>query len=369
MAQAWKDLPLDRPISIDGPNASALGISIEPLPADAPAIITYTAAPRPQPAQVVGSILAELDQIARELFPAWLPAAAHLDSPTGSGTLAVRSIALRVAHSAGQYGPFLADLAERALCDRAERDQARRGQAKHGQAKHGQAKPRRQFDPETRAAGLAKVIAASFARERTAILIQVTEPMPADDEESLVTAARWLADSGDFGVWFTGTALRSADIEAVRFAPPAPGTLLAEEPQDAGGQAPPGTAGYPAIAGRPHPASHAEHLIEAALEGADWAVGREWNQLYQTHPLVNPVRLDLLWRAERCVVEIDGAEHRQPTRFAADRQRDVLLQLDGYAVLRFTNSQVIQHRDLVLTQIREFLAVRRTEDHERVIHA
>ena len=33
----------------------------------------------------------------------------------------------------------------------------------------------------------------------------------------------------------------------------------------------------------------------------------------------------------------------------------MLLQLAGYAVLRFTNTQVIQHRDLVLSQIRQFL--------------
>jgi very-short-patch-repair endonuclease len=355
VAQAWTDLPLDRPITIDGPSASALGLSIEPLPADAPAIITYTVAPQSRPAQVVGALLAELDQIARELFPAWLPAAAPIDSPAGSGAVAVRSVALRVAHSEGQYGPFLADLAERAL---------------HGRAGHGQAEPSRRFDPEVRAAGLAKVIAASFSRERTAILVRLTEPMPPEDEESLVTAARWLTDSGGFGVWFTGVALRSADdVEAIRFNPPTPDALLAEEPPDVDGPALPGSVGYPAIAGRPHPASEAEQLLETALEGADWAVGREWNQLYQAHPLTNPVRLDLLWRSERCVVEIDGAEHRQPTIFGADRQRDVLLQLAGYAVLRFTNSQVIQHRDLVLTQIREFLAGRRTENRERVIHA
>ncbi|MEU7907341.1 DUF559 domain-containing protein [Actinoplanes sp. NPDC049118] len=359
MAQAWTDLPLDRPVIIDGTSADSLCLSIEPMPADAPAIITYTAAPQPRPAQIVAALLAELDQIARDLFPAWLPTAAPIDGPAGSGAFAVRSIALQAARIAGLPGAFLADLAERALTDRAG----------HGSAQSGRAASAQRFDPETRATGLAQAIAASFGRERTAILIRIAAPMPVEHEESLVAAARWLTDSAGFGVWFTGGALRRADdVEAVRFIPPAPGALLAGDPQDADDRARPGSVGYPAVAGRPHPASQAEQMLEAALDEADWAVGREWNQVHQTHPLTNPVRLDLLWRAERCVVEIDGAEHRQPNRFAADRQRDVLLQLAGFAVLRFTNSQVIQHRDLVLTQIREFLTVRRTEKHERFIH-
>ena len=116
---------------------------------------------------------------------------------------------------------------------------------------------------------------------------------------------------------------------------------------------------YPPVAGRPHPASVAERTLETALAVCDWAAGRAWNQTHRPHPLVNPIRVDLLWRDERCVIEIDGAEHRSAIMFAADRQRDVRLQLDGYAVLRFTNAQVITDTESVLHQIERFLQGRR----------
>ena len=346
VAQSWADLPLDRPISIEGVSAEVIALSIEPLPPDAPAIITYDAAPLPRPAPIVATLLAQLDRIARELYPAWLPEAAQLDSGAGLGALAVRSIAIRSAQGSAQYGPFLADLAERAL-----RRQAR---SVNG------------FSPEVRAAGLAKVIATSFGRGRTAILIRVPDGLTGADRQALVTGGQWLADHGAFAIWFTGAALSAADaVPTVRFVPPTHDPLLTGEPVPSGD---PGAIGYPAIAGQPHPGSHAEQLLEAALRSTDWAGGREWNQPYQPHPLSNPVRLDLLWRNERCVVEIDGAEHCQPTRFAADRQRDVLLQLAGYAVLRFTNHQVLRHRDLVLAQIQQFLAGRRAANPKGAIH-
>ncbi|HZN17671.1 MAG TPA: DUF559 domain-containing protein [Micromonosporaceae bacterium] len=350
MAQAWADLPLDRPVSIEGPSADALALSIEPLPADAPAIITYNADPQTRPAQVVGPLLAQLDRVVRELFPAWLPDAAQIDSAAGAGAVAVRALALRAAEAGGQYGPFLADISERALRRRV--------------------KATSRFSLEIRASGLAKVIAASFGRTRTAILVRVPAGLSAENEQALVAGARWLTDCGGFGIWFTGAAFASVDtVDVIAFTPPAHDALLVGEPADLGSPAGRGVVGYPAITGRPHPGSRAEQLLEAALAPLEWAGGRQWNQLYQPHPLTNPVRLDLLWRTERCVVEIDGAEHCRPTRFAADRQRDVLLQLAGYAVLRFTNHQVLSHRDMVLAQIQQFLAGRRAENHKGAIHA
>jgi len=348
VAQAWTELPLDQPIVIEGPKASTLALSIEPLPAEAPAVITYEAAAPRRAAQLIDDLLDLLDRVARELYPAWLPAASMIEDPAGSGTVAVRSIALREARDRGHFGPFLADLAERAL----------RGAA----ARH-------RFTPETRAAELAKVIASSFGRGRVAILVRLPAELTQENEQALVSAGRWLADSGGFGIWFTGGSLHSVDdVVRVPFRPHVLDAVLADEP--AADDVPAVTAvGYPAIAGRPHPASRAEQSLEAALAGADWAAGREWNQLYQAHPLTNPIRVDLLWRAERCVVEIDGPEHCHPERFAADRQRDVQLQLDGHAVLRFTNHQVLAHRELVLAQIQQFLAGRRAGPHKGALHA
>jgi hypothetical protein len=347
VAHAWAELPIDQPVVIEGPTASALALSLEPLPADAPAVITYEAAAPSRPADLIDDLLDRLDQVARELYPAWLPAAAVIDDPAGAGVSAVRSIALREARHGGNFGPFLADLAERAL----------RGAAGHDR-----------FTPETRAAELGKVLASSFARGRIAILIRLPTDLMPINEQVFVSAGRWLTDRGGFGMWFVGGALGSVDnILRVRWLQPPVNVGMSGGPADAG-DAKGASVGYPAIAGQPHPASWAEQSLEAALASAGWAAGREWNQLYQAHPLTNPIRVDLLWRAEHCVVEIDGEEHREPERFAADRQRDVQLQLAGYAVLRFTNKQVVYHRDLVISQIRQFLDTRRTECRERAIY-
>ncbi|GAA2523066.1 hypothetical protein Ahu01nite_069550 [Winogradskya humida] len=348
VAQAWTDLPLDRPIGLTGPQAGTLALSIEVLSPGAPAIITYAAGAEERPAQIIEALLAQLDRTARELFPAWLPEARRLDGAAGAGAAAARSMALRAAEQRGHYGPFLADLAERALSR--------------------QARPGGRLSAEIRAAGLARVIAASFDRDRTALLVRVPVALPVPAEQALVTAARWFCDAGGFGVWFTGAPLSSADtVETIPFSTPGRTALLAGDPTEV--PTPAGSVSYPPIAGRPHPASHAEQLLETALSTAPWATGRQWNQPYQVHPLTSPVRLDLLWSRERCIVEIDGPEHRQPAQFAADRQRDVLLHLAGYTVLRFTNSQITQHHDLVLSQIRQLLDGRRAENHERAPHA
>jgi very-short-patch-repair endonuclease len=344
VAQSWKDLPLDRPITIDGVGTEAFALLIESLPADAPAVVAYNGSPQSRPAEFVASLLVELDRIARQMFPAWLPEAAHIHDTAGAGVVAIRSIALRSARDTGQYGPFLSDLAERSVALRAS--------------------PLGPFDPEVRAVGLAKVIAAAFGRSRTAILVSVGDDLTSDQQHALAIGARWLCDVGHFGVWFSGAPMWAVDaLEVVQFTPVAmPAEIADYAPTEE-------AVIYPAIAGRPHPASTAERTLEAALENASWASGREWNKTYQAHPLVNPVKLDLVWHHELCVVEIDGAEHREPARFAADRQRDVLLQLAGYAVLRFTNHQVLTQVDLVLAQIQEFLAGRRAGIDEGALHA
>ncbi|MEV6348965.1 DUF559 domain-containing protein [Actinoplanes sp. NPDC051851] len=328
-------------------------------------MITYYADGAERAAAVVADLLGRLDRAARELFPAWLPAAAPIDSAAGAGTVAVRSIALRSARHSGRFGPFLADLAERSL----------RFLCGYGSAA---TLPRARFNREIRARELSRVIAASYGRRSTVILVRVPAGLTEVQESALVAAARWLTDSGGFGIWFTGEPLHAADTVDNVPAPPSPGEPPAHARPVHGGRREPAPAGithpaptgirYPALAGRPHPASEAERALEAALAAAEWAAGREWNRHHQVHPLVNPVRLDLVWRPERLVVEIDGAEHRAADHYASDRQRDVLLQLAGYAVLRFTNDQVTGHRELVLAQIREFLSGRRTGRYERVLH-
>ena len=51
--------------------------------------------------------------------------------------------------------------------------------------------------------------------------------------------------------------------------------------------------------------------------------------------------VDFVWRDARLVVEVDGyAYHRSPSAFEADRERDVILAVAGWQVLRFTWAKI-----------------------------
>jgi Protein of unknown function (DUF559) len=339
VAGFWTELPAARVVRLEGASPDAIALALEPLPGDAPATVTYRPPAAPSAQIAIEAVLGELDKVAVGLFPAWLPGAEWIDGPGGNGVAAVRTLALRAAAEGDGFGPFLADLAERSL---------RGGQP-----------PATRFLDGVRAAGLARVIASSFKRSGMALLVPVPEDFPPHAGDVLVAACEHLAFHGRLSVWLSGAifpAARRLPSFVVRLDPQLVGTTedlytarLTPGPQTS----------YPALAGRPHPASPAERVLDAALARHPWAVGRAWNQTYQTGPLVNPVRLDLLWAAERCVVEIDGPEHCSILRYEADRRRDVDLQLAGFAVLRFTNAQVERELAAVVSRIKQFLDSRR----------
>ncbi|WP_336207350.1 endonuclease domain-containing protein [Nonomuraea sp. LPB2021202275-12-8] len=332
--RSWAALPVGRVVRLEGADADAVAQAIDPLPEGSPAIVTYAAVEARSATAMVTSVLDELDAAAVALFPAWLPGAEGIDGPGGANVPAVRTLALRRASAGEDFGPFLAELAERALTGRPC-----------------------EFSPEIRAAGLARVLAAGFARSRTSLLVRVPDGLSAAGQEVLVAGCEWLAHRGGFGVWLVGAELTAVDRVAR-----VPFTLPGRAPE----ALPPGGAGmptaaitYPPVAGRPHPASPSERALEAALSPCGWAAGRAWNQTLRPHPLAGPVRVDLIWPAERCVVEVDGPDHRGALKFADDRGRDVRLQLAGYAVLRFTDSQVLTDTQGVVRQIELFLQDRR----------
>ncbi|MFF3670623.1 endonuclease domain-containing protein [Microtetraspora malaysiensis] len=350
MAWSWGELPVGRVVRLQGAGVEALTLAIDPLPDDAPAIVTYVARKAPSTANLVTSILDELEAAAVGLFPSWLPEAEGIGGPGGAGVPAVRSLALRTASATGHFGPFLADLAELSL-HRAGASPTRTGVLAGGRTK---------FAPETRAAGLARVLAASFQRAHASILVAVPAGLSPIAEEILTGACEWLAHRGGLGVWLAGAPLTTVDRLETRFVRlPAELAAIARELPEALPTPASRTIGFPAVAGRPHPGSAAEQALERALSACEWAIGRAWNQAYRPHPLVNPIRLDLLWRDERCVVEIDGPDHLDPVKYALDRQRDVRLQTDGYAVLRFTNDQIMTDPKTVIQQIQRFLLERR----------
>ena len=298
--RSWADVPADRVVRLLGTASEAVATALSSRPDGAPAVVTILARPALSPADAVEAILGELEAIALNLFPAWRLGA--------RGEMA----------STGQHvGSFLADLAVGVLA----------GRSPHPTP----------FAPDIRATGLARVIAASFNRSRLAIVARLNDDYPPAAEPVLVAGCEWLSDRADVDIWLVGP----------------PPTVDRVEPATAG-------AGHVAAAGRPHHGRKAEQTLERALARCAWAAGRAWNQTCQPYRLVDPVRVDLLWTAEKCVVEIDGPEHRTALRYAADRRRDVQLQLHGYAVLRFTNAQIVYDIDTVLSQIEQLVRGRRS---------
>jgi hypothetical protein len=348
----WGELPIGRVVRLDGATAAELALTLVPLPANAPAIVIYRPRPPEHPGEVAAGALDELDGAALGLFPAWLPDAAGIRGPGGAGVDAVRALAMRTAPETAQFGPFLADLAERAL--------------------RGARSTPSQFSPEVRAAGLAKVIARSYDRSAAALLVEIPPDLTGPEEQALVAGCEWLAQRGRLGVWLAGAQFSAVDwISCRRVHLPEPVASIALAAGTARSSAQPAqpVVTYPPVAGRPHPASRAERVVEEALAQLPWAVGRGWNQTYQARPLESPVRLDLLWRAERCVVEFDGPEHLEPLRYEADRRRDRFLQQDGFVVVRFTNDQVARDLAAVVSQIEQLVIARRRATLEGHWHA
>jgi very-short-patch-repair endonuclease len=62
--------------------------------------------------------------------------------------------------------------------------------------------------------------------------------------------------------------------------------------------------------------------------------------------------VDLLWRAERLVVEVDGyAFHSTRAAFERDRRRDAELQTAGYRVLRVTWRQIVEEPEALVATL------------------
>ncbi len=337
----WANLPPHR-VTYLGPgiDPDLLAVSLDPLPDDAPAVLRFRPSATGPLGDQVSVLLHELDRAATSLFPAWLPGADRLAGPQGRGVAAVRALAADLAAHGADFGPFVADLAERSL-----RRRPRAGS---------------RFPSAVRAAGLVRVIARAYDRPTAALLIDVPEGLSAPDERTLVAAAEWLAEYGRLSVWLAGAPLRAVDrVRVVPVALPAHlATLAADDAPPAREPAGPALT-YPAISGMPHPNSPAEQRLAHALDRCEWAVGRRWNCTYTRQPHLLPYRLDLFWPDEGLVVEVDGDEHRGRRKFAADRHRDAQLVLDGLVLLRFPNERIANELAVVLHEIEQMLLQRR----------
>jgi len=61
----------------------------------------------------------------------------------------------------------------------------------------------------------------------------------------------------------------------------------------------------------------------------------------QVNTRIEGEEVDFVWRDARLIVEVDGYRyHRSPSKFETDRERDVMLAVAGWQVLRFTWTQL-----------------------------
>lgn len=97
------------------------------------------------------------------------------------------------------------------------------------------------------------------------------------------------------------------------------------------------------LLGQPHPFSPGEQLLAAALAAHQQLTGRfAFNELVETADGKRYI-VDLLDPELKLVVEVDGYQHHSSqAAFAADRDRDFRLQVNGYRVLRLTHHEVVR---------------------------
>jgi very-short-patch-repair endonuclease len=111
--------------------------------------------------------------------------------------------------------------------------------------------------------------------------------------------------------------------------------------------------------GRTHPKSEVEATLAKAL-----ARDPELRELFSANQSIETVynnrpTVDLLWASGRVVVEVDGDDHREAHKFAADHRRDFELHISDYAVLRLINHEVLTDTAMAVARIREFVHHRR----------
>jgi very-short-patch-repair endonuclease len=269
----------------------------------------------------------QIQRAALEQFRSWLPGAGALDTAAAGGKAAAVSMARQRAQRIGGLPEFAASAAELALAG-----------ATAGRLLN--------FPLETIVRQSWLLLSVAAGRDRPVGIVSLAaldqiplSPMAAEG------AIDWLADQVDFPIWLCGIG-----AEALERFPLGQPQEIESEPTLSGL-----SSGQTQSAGVPASASMIEQRLENFLSQHEWAAGRSWNQSWTPDGLTNPVRVDLIWHAERLAVEFDGDEHRQPAHFQADRARDRRLQAAGHRVVRFTNQEVERDVVLVASEIRRFL--------------
>ncbi|PXW31082.1 UNVERIFIED_CONTAM: very-short-patch-repair endonuclease [Williamsia faeni] len=314
----WSALPTSGITALTGINPTDMAIALDDLPDDAPAVLLIRLDQVTDISQVLGDLVAVLENITYDLYPVWLPGAEVSPGRATIDRAAARALASELAARSDHYRPFLMDLTSNAIAAHTRVEPLSMGD---------------KYSAATRMSGLIRVIATSFDHERVVLALYSPTPLPTEQQRCVAAVSDWL--SAYVGVWLLDDITAAVDRFTTVRAMDSPGEALDEAPWTLP------AAAFPPISGRPHPASAAEQRLESHLARVPWAADRRWNHLVPTGDLQPFVRADLLLPDARIVVEIDGADHRTATKYSDDRTRDVALQLAGYLVVRFTNEQVL----------------------------
>jgi len=331
----WSVVPDISPVYLPGTSIDELKGLSNPQAVE---VVCWTPGSLASPSSAVDEALTVMEEIVVARFPHWLPTAHNISGRSGVNEEVVKALALRLGSElSGCSGPYMAELAVRSI----------RQSAGY----------RNRFPVGLRVRTLAQLLAMSSGEDcEVGLVVELTEDLDAVGQSAAAEAARFLAASSPLRVCLVGQPPMAVDwlvhrqlSVAVRSDETAIVTKTAIGSDTYSGP----------VIGAPHPASEAEQMLERALGCQLWAVGRSWNQTFQTGSLCPPIRFDLAWLDERLVVEIDGPEHREASHYETDRQRDVRLLVEGYVVARFTNDAIFDDVAQVVAQIEQLLNTRR----------
>lgn len=291
-------------------------------------LIRLDAGAVPSRAAVSSSLAEGMSVVVSGLYPCWVPEVPNLDDRSALALSAVQELARDAARRAGCFAPFFEAAAARA---------------------HAGLPLRGGFPIETEVEQLARIVSLAYSPAEVGFLVPVE---PALESETVAVAA-WMCSLTGRCVVLCG-APGGSPYESF---PTWPGGPASPAPDDGEGDGP---VAAPPVRGYPHPLSAAERAVARRLARSQWARGREHNVTLPLGALGTEARIDVLWRAERVALEVDGPEHRREPKFSGDRRRDTELQLLGYLVIRVTNDEVARDLDSVMDRIeRCVLAARR----------
>ncbi|WLP89723.1 DUF559 domain-containing protein [Gordonia sp. NB41Y] len=333
-------------VRLNDVTGDALDQLVDQVAPDLPVILDYRGPDDRSAHAVASEVLDALELILIALFPSWLPGGA----PGQLWDVSDAQSAARELCSSSRLSPAVTvELARSAAAG---------------------TRPRRHPAAELRATGLVDLLRHAYGRPDVVLAIRASGDLSADAQHAAVTACEWLAYHGRLTVWLTDDALPAVErVPVLRLR-----STAADIQQDATASQtaitePAHTETTPPVlsvsrpTGAPAPHSAAEQALEASLSRQRWAQDRRWNRAPDDlDPLTPSIIVDLMWTAERIVVEVDGADHRRPGKYARDRARDNMLQRHGYLVLRYTNEQVLADADLVAAELREMIEARHTDD-------